>query len=96
MVDQNFQETVKKLFSEKKYDELIQKVEEYSSVENRHGGLSSVLGVCRMLKSNYTKDDVILALDNFEDAYFKLKDGLGGIEALGNYIAACIKNCNKF
>ncbi len=96
MVDQNFQETVKKLFSEKKYDELIQKVEEYSSIENRHGGLSSVLGVCRMLKSNYTKDDVVLALDNFEDAYFKLKDGLGGIEALGNYIAACIKNCNKF
>ena len=35
------------------------------------------------------------ALADFEDAYLKLKDGPGGIEALGNYVAACIKNCNK-
>ena len=96
MVEQNFKDVIKELFSKKKYDELIKKVEEHSSIKNRHGGLSSIIGVCRMLKPHYNKEDVVYALADFEDAYLKLKDGPGGIEALGNYVAACIKNCNKF
>tara|TARA_Y100000816_G_scaffold285827_1_gene266019 strand:+ start:27 stop:1724 length:1698 start_codon:yes stop_codon:yes gene_type:complete len=96
MVDQNFQRIILDLFSRKKYNDIILKVEEYSKRENRPGGLSSFVGVCKMLNPNYTEEDVISALSDFEDAYKKLKTQLAGIEALGNYIAACIKNSQKY
>ena len=68
MLDQNFQRTISDLFSRKRYNDVIIKVEEYSNIENRPGGLSSLIGVCKMLKSNYTEEDVISALSDFEDA----------------------------
>ncbi len=96
MLDQNFQRTISDLFSRKRYNDVIIKVEEYSNIENRPGGLSSLIGVCKMLKSNYTEEDVISALSDFEDAYKKLKTHFAGIEALGNYITACIRNSQKY
>lgn len=96
MVDQNFQKIIKKLFLDKKYDELIAKIESQFNVENRPGGLSSLIGVCRMLRPNYSKDDVIDALSDFEDAFKKLKTTPGGIEAFGNYTTACLRNSQKF
>jgi predicted metal-binding transcription factor (methanogenesis marker protein 9) len=96
MVDQKFQRTLLDLFSRKKYKDIILKVEEYSKRDNRPGGLSSLVGVCKMLNPNYTEEDVISALSDFEDAYKKLKKNLAGIEALGNYITACIKNSQKY
>ena len=96
MVDQNFQRILLDLFSRKKYKDIILKVEEYSKRDNRPGGLSSLVGVCKMLNPNYTEEDVISALSDFEDAYKKLKTQLAGIEALGNYITACIKNSQKY
>ena len=96
MIDPNFQRTISELLSKKSYNEVILKVEEHSNIENRPGGLSSLIGVCKMLKPNYTEEDVLSALADFEDAYKKLKTNLGGIEALGNYITACIKNSQKY
>lgn len=96
MLDQNFQQEISELFTSKRYDDVIQKVEEYSNMESRPGGLSSLVGVCKMLKQNYTEEDVISSLVDFEDAYNKLKTHLAGIEALGNYITACIKNSQKY
>ena len=96
MIDPNFQRTISELLSKKSYNEVILKVEEHSNLENRPGGLSSLIGVCKMLKPNYTEEDVLSALADFEDAYKKLKTNLGGIEALGNYITACIKNSQKY
>ena len=96
MIDPNFQRTISELLSKKSYNEVILKVEEHSNLENRPGGLSSLIGVCKMLKTNYTEEDVLSALADFEDAYKKLKTNLGGIEALGNYITACIKNSQKY
>ena len=96
MVDQNFQKIIQHLFLNKKYDELIKKIEIDFNIENRPGGLSSLIGVCRMLRPNYSKDDVICALSDFEDAYKKLKTSPGGIEAFGNYTTACIRNSQKF
>ena len=96
MVNQNIQEIIRQLFHNKKYDELITKVENEIKIQNRPGGLSSLIGVCRMLRPYHTKNDIILALNDFEDAFHKLKEGPGGIEALGNYATACIRNSQKF
>ena len=62
MVDQNFQKIISDLFLRKKYNDIILKVEEYSKRDNRPGGLSSLVGVCKMLNPNYTEEDVISAL----------------------------------
>ena len=66
MVDQNFQRILLDLFSRKKYKDIILKVEEYSKRDNRPGGLSSLVGVCKMLNPNYTEEDIISALSDFE------------------------------
>ncbi len=96
MLDQNLQNKIKELFEKKEYQKIISEVENFTKIENRPGGLSSLVGVCKMLIPNYTKEDVISALSDFEDAFRKFQNSPGSIEVLSNYTTACIKNSQKF
>ena len=49
MLSRILQESISDLFSKKKYNEIIVKIEEYSSQKDRPPGLSSIIGVCECL-----------------------------------------------
>ena len=95
MLSKILQESISNLFSEKKYEDIIIKIEEFSSLENRPANLSSLIGVCRMLKIKKSNDDLLLALNDFEDAFNKSQDINLSIEALCNFINVCVGNYRK-
>ncbi len=96
MLSRILQESISDLFSKKKYNEIIIKIEEYSSQKDRPPGLSSIIGVCRMLNPFKSQSDLMLALNDFEDAYNKSKDPNLSIEALCNFISICIGDFKKY
>ena len=96
MSDKIFKQNLRELFNKQKYQEIILKIEEYSSKINRPADLSSIIGMCKILKLNNNKNDIISALSDFEDSYNKSKTNEGSIEALCNYITACIRNSQKY
>ena len=51
MLSKIFSQNVKDLFVRKKYQEVIKKIEEFSSIKERPAGLSNLIGVCKILKS---------------------------------------------
>ena len=86
MLSKIFSQNVKDLFVRKKYQEVIKKIEEFSSIKDRPAGLSNLIGVCKILKSERNKNEIISALSDFEDSYLKSKKNEIGIEALTNFI----------
>ena len=65
MLNKTLENNISSLFSEKKYEELISTIEKISTFEDRTPGMSSILGVCRILKNNRSKQDLILGLNGF-------------------------------
>ena len=92
MLSKIFSQNVKDLFVRKKYQEVIKKIEEFSSIKERPAGLSNLIGVCKILKSDRNKNEIISALSDFEDSYLKSKKTEIGIEALTNFITTCVTN----
>ncbi len=92
MLSKILQESIADLFSKGEFEKVITKIEEFSSFEDRSPGLSSILGVCRMLKGSKSKNDLILALKDFQSAFNKSSDKNLSIEVLCNFISACLKN----
>ena len=90
MLSKIFSQNVKELFIKKKYQEVIKKIEEFSSLKDRPAGLSNLTGICKLLKSDRNKNEIISALSDFEDSYNKSKKSEVGIEALTNFITACV------
>ncbi len=83
-------EEIKKSFNDKKYDEVIKKIEDLSTIENRYAELSSLCGVCKIVKPNPNKNEILSALLDFEDAYKKAKKNSIGLDSVCNYISTCI------
>jgi len=84
------------LFKEKKYQELILKSNELTSIEQRPSGLSNLIGLSKILLKKVSKKNIISALDDFKDAYLKAKKKIFGMEALCNLITLSVQNCNKY
>ena len=74
----------KKLFSEKKFSKIINEIENFET--NKTSQIINILGVCKMMKKNKSKEDLISANHNFKEAYLKEKNSLYGLEALVNFI----------
>ena len=74
----------KKLFSEKKFSQIINEIENFET--NKTSQIINILGVCKMMKKNKSKEDLISANHNFKEAYLKEKNSLYGLEALVNFI----------
>ena len=96
MFSKIFSENIKELFVKKKYQDVILKIEEFSTMKSRPAGLSNLIGVCKIAKSDHKKNEVISALSDFEDAYNKSKKNLLGVEALTNFITACVTYIKKY
>jgi len=90
MLSKIFSENIKELFNKKKYQDIILKIEEFSTIKNRLSGLSNLIGVCKIAKLEHKKNAVISTLLDFKDIYNKSKKNLLGVEALTNFITTYV------
>ena len=77
-------ELYKKLFNEKKFTEIIKKIETLEKVKSAQ--VLHILGICKILQNKYDKNTKLSARENFREAYLKEKNSNLGIEALSNFI----------
>ena len=83
-------EEIKNLFSKNKFQETIDKINELCKPESRPADLSCLSGVCKIIKSDPTEDEILSARSDFEDAYYKEKNSNIGLESVCNFISTCI------
>ena len=86
MVKDEIKRKIEKLFSEKKYREVIEVSENFIAKQDRPSGLACLLGTCKFLLQEKKKEDLILALSYFEEAYEKDENGINGLSGIINYI----------
>ena len=91
MISEDIKNKIKSLFSEQKYDELINYTEEFTLTEHRPSGLINLLAISYYSRKNSTKDDIFKALNLFEEAYLKEKNSIHGLNAIKNLIIVGIK-----
>ena len=77
-------ELYKELFKDKKFNEIIRKIEIFEKVKTSQ--LLHLLGICKLLKKNSTKKDRISAREDFKKVFLEEENSKRGIEALTNFI----------
>jgi len=95
-VQDKFLEDINVLFSKKKFEEVVFKIKENSHILKNYPDLFNISGVSQILKLNYNKNDVISALNDFENYFLRSKINDKKIEAVCNYIATCVVNSQKY
>ena len=96
MQDSFFLDNINKLFSKKKYNDVIIKIENNNQFLENYPDLFNICGVSKILKSDNNKSDIISALQDFENYFLNSKVDNKKIEAVCNYIATCVANSNKY
>ncbi len=96
MIEKSFQENIKELFLKKKYKEVVSSIEKNFKSKSKPPGLSNLSGVCKVLIKNRTKNDILSALKDFENCYYRSNLIPQKTEALSNYITACVNNSKTF
>lgn len=96
MQDSFFLDNINKLFSKKKYNDVIIKIEKNNQFLENYPDLFNICGVSKILKSDNNKSDIISALQDFENYFLNSKVDNKKIEAVCNYIATCVANSNKY
>ena len=91
-----FLEDINVLFSKKKFEEVVFKIKENSHILKNYPDLFNISGVSQILKLNYNKNDVISALNDFENYFLRSKINDKKIEAVCNYITTCVVNSQKY
>ena len=91
---EKFNLILKKLFSEKKFLEVIKLIEDNTSEKDRSAYLFNLLGATLLLSSPERKN-ILKAIDNFKKAYIKEKRTKLGLEALINFINVTINLFDK-
>ncbi len=76
------------LFKDKKYSLIISIIEGKISEKERSPGLLNLLGICKLMEGNNSKESLISALENFRASYLKEKDKKNAIHQLKNFINA--------
>ena len=74
----------KKLYQEKKYEELIYKIENLEKIKSAQ--VLHILGICKLSKKNISNNDKLSAREDFRKAFESEKNSNIGIEALTNFI----------
>ncbi len=74
----------KKLYQEKKYEEIIYKIENLEKTKSAQ--ILHILGICKLSKTAISKDDKLSAREDFRKAFESEKNSNVGIEALTNFI----------
>ena len=96
MLTEEIKNKIKILFSEKKYEQVIELSEKFSSPEDRPAGLINIIGISYFLKENRNENDIKIALSFFELTYLKDKNTIHGLNGLKNLILMGIKASIEF
>ena len=75
-----------KLFQEKKYSEVIFLIDNKVPENQKNSSVLNLLGVSRILKGKLSKEDFLLAIDNFKTATLKEHQTKNSLEAFKNFI----------
>ena len=94
MVDEEIKDKIKNLYTQKKYEEVIEVSEKFTLPKERPSGLINLIGLSYFLKKNPTKEDFSIALSSFERAYLKEKNSIHGLNAIKNLVIVGIKISN--
>ena len=76
-------ENFKNLFKQKKFDELINQIDE---IEEKNSFIINIYAAAKLLRNDIEKKDKLSALQNFEKAYLMDKSSEHALNSLGNYI----------
>ena len=96
MISSEIKKKIENLFSEKKYQEVINVSDAFISKSDRPPGLACLIGTCKFLKKEKNKDDLISALQYFEEAYIKDKKGLHGLTGVTNYLNTAVFGAKRY
>lgn len=91
---EKFNLILKKLFSEKKFLEVIKLIEDNTSEKDRSAYLFNLLGATFLLSSPKA-ENLLKSINNFKKAYTKEKKTSLGLEALVNFINVSINLFDK-
>ncbi len=94
MVSEEIKNKIKFLFSEKKYEQVIEITEKFTLSDERPSGLINLLGIAYYSKKNPTSDDFQKSLNCFEAAYKKEKNTIHGLNGIKNLVIVGIKTSN--
>ena len=95
MISNEIKKKIEIFFSEKKYQELIDFADKHIKSNERPPGLACMIGTCKFLKKNKTKEDLLSALDYFEEAYLKDKLTINGLSGVTNFINVSLAGVKK-
>ena len=76
------------LFNEKKYSEIIYIIDFELPDNKKNLSIINLLGVCRLLQNNRSREDVIQAIEEFKSVYTKEKQTETSSKAFRNFINA--------
>ena len=91
MLTEEIKKKLKNLFSQKKYEEVIEISEKHIPPEDRPAGLINMIGISYFLKKNRSENDIKNALLLFELTYLKDKNTIHALNGLKNLILMGIK-----
>ena len=96
MISTHIKQRIEKSFAEKKYEEVIEISEKFIDEKERPPGLACLVGTCKFLKKEKNKEDLISAIEYFEEAYKKDKDGIHGLSGITNLINVSVFGAKRF
>ena len=91
MLTQEIKKKLKTLFSQEKYEEVIEISEMHIPPKDRPAGLINMIGISYFLKKNRSENDIKNALLLFELTYLKDKNTIHALNGLKNLILMGIK-----
>ena len=94
MISGSIIEEIKLLFTKQEYEVALKVANEKTKITERPAGLSNLLGLCKILKINRDKKDILSSMLDFEDAYLKEKKTIHGLDSLCNMISISTANVN--
>ncbi|MDB2652517.1 hypothetical protein N9Y53_03215 [Candidatus Pelagibacter bacterium] len=92
MISNDIKLQIEKLFSQKKYEEVIKIVDKSIETKDIPPGLFSLIGTCKILKKNRSEEELFFALDDFERAYLKGNKSVQSLAGFSNFTLTCLKN----
>jgi protein O-GlcNAc transferase len=92
MISNDIKLQIEKLFSQKKYEEVIKIVDKSIETKDIPPGLFSLIGTCKILKKNRSEEELFFALDDFEKAYLKGNKSIHSLAGFSNFTLVCLKN----
>ena len=85
---------LKKLFNEKRYEELINIIDTKIPYGQKNSSIFNLLGACRLLNGKTDIETLSLAIKDFRSAYLMEKNTANSRQAFVNFINTSISLCN--